>query len=296
MNAISCPVCSQDNPQDHWVDKFSGPRPDSLSVTDTGYGRHLPTVRCQNCAHVFCPLNFDISSLYQEMEDELYLSEHLSRERSGDQFVRAVVACGEFADTKRRWLDIGCGAGYLSVAAERSGFEYVGVEVSDYLRSAAKASGISVYDWAGLKEVEGEGRAGFDVISLIDVIEHVDRPREFLELCLEFLRNGGLVVVATPDFSSIAARFLGRNWWHVRQAHIQYFSERNLGVLLETLSLTPVRRFRPGWFFSFSELLMKLQAMLGWHKAGSKASPKLLHKLIAPVQLFDSVCLIYRKN
>jgi 2-polyprenyl-3-methyl-5-hydroxy-6-metoxy-1,4-benzoquinol methylase len=45
---------------------------------------------------------------------------------------------------------------------------------------------------------------------MLDVIEHLEDPKAALELCGEFLRPGGAVILTTPDFDSALARITGK--------------------------------------------------------------------------------------
>jgi 2-polyprenyl-3-methyl-5-hydroxy-6-metoxy-1,4-benzoquinol methylase len=47
---------------------------------------------------------------------------------------------------------------------------------------------------------------------MLDVIEHLEDPKAALELCGEFLRPSGAVILTTPDFDSALARITGKSW------------------------------------------------------------------------------------
>ena len=68
----------------------------------------------------------------------------------------------------------------------------------------------------------------YDLITMIDVIEHVTDPVGLLKEAVSLLNSEGALVVATPDISSLAARVLGRRWWHFRPAHVGYFAGSGL--------------------------------------------------------------------
>ena len=73
----------------------------------------------------------------------------------------------------------------------------------------------------------------FDIISLVDVIEHVNTPADLLQHIHAALAPDGVFILVTPDVKSLAARILGYKWWHYRFAHIGYFNKKNLSMLLQ---------------------------------------------------------------
>lgn len=60
----------------------------------------------------------------------------------------------------------------------------------------------------------------FDVISALQVIEHFSHPEKFLEEAARVLREGGLLLLATPNTQGLAARWRGDAWPGIRPDHI----------------------------------------------------------------------------
>jgi 2-polyprenyl-3-methyl-5-hydroxy-6-metoxy-1,4-benzoquinol methylase len=88
-----------------------------------------------------------------------------------------------------RWLDIGCGAGTLMEAVRGRGFDVVGTEVSASAAEAVRAKGFDVR--AGELAELGLEAGSFDVVSMVEVVEHVPDPRALLAETLPLLRPGG---------------------------------------------------------------------------------------------------------
>ena len=132
-----------------------------------------------------------------------------------------------------RWLDLGCGPGFLLKAARDAGWETAGADVSPFAtRYARETFGIADVRTGPLEALEFP-RAGFDVVSLQHVIEHFRDPGRMVERIRAWLRPRGLLWIETPDVDSAPARRAGPRWEHVKvPEHLFYFGERTLRRLL----------------------------------------------------------------
>lgn len=130
-----------------------------------------------------------------------------------------------------RWLDVGFGAGTLMRAAARHGWEVAGTEVAPGAEDTLRAEGFEVHlgDVAEL----GLPAQSFDVVSMVEVLEHVSDPDVLLAAAVELLRSGGALYVTTPHARGVSARLLGTRWSVVAPPeHLQLFSVRGLRAAL----------------------------------------------------------------
>jgi 2-polyprenyl-3-methyl-5-hydroxy-6-metoxy-1,4-benzoquinol methylase len=156
-----------------------------------------------------------------------------------DQLARQGVRGG-------RLLEVGCGDGYLLAAAERRGYEVVGVEYSAHAAQRARAGLSRGQVLVGeLSQVELPSEA-FDVCILADVIEHVRNPRSFLATVSERLKPGGFILIATPTTDSWSFRLMRRQWMEFKTEHMCYFNRRTLESLLSQTGFQS-SRFFPGY-------------------------------------------------
>lgn len=122
-----------------------------------------------------------------------------------------------------RWLDVGFGAGALLQAAARQGWRTTGTEVAPRPAEAMSAAGFDVHV-GSLEDVELPA-ASFDVISAIEVVEHVPDPGALLAEARRLLRPGGALYLTTPHARGLSARCLGIRWSIVSPPeHLQLFS------------------------------------------------------------------------
>ena len=121
-------------------------------------------------------------------------------------------------------LDIGCGNGdfLASLPSEVTRF---GIEPSIGAADAARQRGIHVIANT-MEELPADTR--FDIITIIDVIEHLSEPPALLEQALAHLSDGGIIVVSTGNPSHVAWRklFGSRFWYSSFPEHISFPSSK----------------------------------------------------------------------
>ncbi len=110
--------------------------------------------------------------------------------------------------TGRRLLDAGCGAGLFMSMARSEGADVVGLDLSDarilYGRNRfgldIRKASIEEADWR-------KGDEQFDVVTMWDVLEHVNFPVQFVTAAATILSDGGYLFVDTPRRESFLHRF-----------------------------------------------------------------------------------------
>jgi SAM-dependent methyltransferase len=185
-------------------------------------------------------------------------------------------------------LDIGAGSGILVEVATRLGYRAEGIEPSEWMVRSAAAHGLKIQ--AGILPHE-EITGPYDVVTLVDVIEHVSDPVELLAQARTVLAPDGIGLVITPDVTSVAARVMGKHWWHYRMAHICYFERQTLLAALRHADLEPIAIFRPSWYFTADYLIQRLGAYLPIVR---KMQLPILERMVVPLNLFDSLGIVFR--
>jgi SAM-dependent methyltransferase len=127
-------------------------------------------------------------------------------------------------------LDVGYGAGTVLKVAHQQGWECWGQEVSPEPLRMGRERGWHVLE-GDLCAIEVP-RAEFDVVSITEVLEHLEHPVPYLRRAFEALRPGGLLYMTTPNGLSMTSRILGVRWSnYAPPEHLQLFTNRSLPEL-----------------------------------------------------------------
>lgn len=167
-------------------------------------------------------------------------------------------------------LDVGCGDGTLALLVADSFGALYGVDLTPAAAQIALTRGlipaVADLDHGRLPYHDG----AFDLVTCLDVIEHVFDPAHLLHEIARVLRVGGHCLVATPNI---------RYWRHLRRlvadgcfprtsndpegydgGHLHYFTYGDIEALLAEAGLQPVARFA-----TYGSRGLRLPAMLRVH-------------------------------
>lgn len=221
MSARACPACG------------------ATRARAAGEKSAYALVRCAGCGTLHTadiPTSESLHELYAGYYGEANLHPPAFVEKRLDE-----IASG-FAPYRKtnRLLDVGFGAGTLMEAARRAGWTTSGTEVSEAAVASARSRGFDVSHGtlADAKYPDG----AFDVVTLVEVLEHLIEPLALVEEVKRVLRPGGLLWATTPHGRGISARLLGPQWSVVSPPeHIQLFSRNGMRALLRRAGFREVR-------------------------------------------------------
>jgi 2-polyprenyl-6-hydroxyphenyl methylase/3-demethylubiquinone-9 3-methyltransferase len=102
----------------------------------------------------------------------------------------------------KRVLDVGCGGGILSESMAEKGAHVTGIDLGDKALKVAKLhqleSGSTVdYRLISVEDLAKEQPASFDVVTCMEMLEHVPDPEAIVRACAQLVKPGGSVFFST---------------------------------------------------------------------------------------------------
>jgi 2-polyprenyl-3-methyl-5-hydroxy-6-metoxy-1,4-benzoquinol methylase len=202
----------------------------SSSRTQSG---HFEIVKCHTCGLVRSLHRDDIQTrlrIYANLQDPVY--EHETENRQVI-FKRRVNAISEDIKQSGRLLDVGCSTGLFAAEATKIGWHVTGIDPAEWAIAIARQRVPAGRFFTNTIETAELTDLPFDVITLWDVLEHVDHPREALERLTQWLAPGGHLYLNLPNIDSLIASGMRTHWPMLLREHLWYFSPQTITRLLQ---------------------------------------------------------------
>lgn len=180
---MACPLCNHNKSQPSWLG------------STFYHDREFPYVECLSCRSLSCDPMPDAETLadmygpgyVKSFDDDPAIQSPRETHRVIDWLKK--LKSGTF-------VDYGCGAGEMLVAAAKLNLEVVGIEFDDKVAQAVeKQTGARVMN---LSEVQTLNEPLADILYLGDVLEHLTKLNEQMPEILKLLRPGGMLIAQGP--------------------------------------------------------------------------------------------------
>jgi 2-polyprenyl-3-methyl-5-hydroxy-6-metoxy-1,4-benzoquinol methylase len=238
-----CPICGESDFQvlkhkdDRLLNKIMGGGNQEIYSSSSSYKLFDQLVKCFICAHVMTNPRLETEDLISNYSNALDNKHHLQNELRVTSFEYAlkkiIKKLGINPDDKTlNALDIGCASGAFLLAASRlTNWNVEGIEPSKQLAEF----GIQQYELKikqGLFQIEEYRNKRLNIISLWDVLEHVNEPGQLINEIAASLIEGGYLIINVPNLDSFFARLLGYSWPFYLAVHIHYFNNQTMKKIL----------------------------------------------------------------
>jgi 2-polyprenyl-3-methyl-5-hydroxy-6-metoxy-1,4-benzoquinol methylase len=258
---VACPVCG------------------SGAGRDIAHEFGIVIALCRSCGVVFTrtPLpdsqrHYAVARSVVEQKYGRILSREAEHPRTAN--FHEHLALLERLTSGRRLLDVGAHCGFFLDAARSRGWRTTGVEPSPVTSALAQERfGLDVR--CGTLDDVALPAAGFDVVTLVDVFEHVPDPRRSLEQVGRLLHFGGRLFIKLPNVRYVLAKYrlLGRlglvdDAFDARE-HLTHYS---IATLKQVLRMT-------GFEIEVTSVPSPIQSGPSWQRAIRAAGPRLARRL-----------------
>lgn len=218
LEGIQCKVC-QNKDQDEFELAF---KKDDLEI-----------VRCKKCSFVFIPPYFRKQIQYADYKDDRVLQQI----RQGNDWLKIQRHRLRFKSIKKykpegKLFDLGVGWGHFLYTGKLLGYETEGIEISEMPYTYASEDlklNVQHIDFFDLEAKENY----YDIITMWDVLEHIDDCDKVVEKCSSMLKTGGILVLQVPQIDSYFAKKYKEKWKMMGLDHVNYFSKKTITHLLE---------------------------------------------------------------
>jgi 2-polyprenyl-3-methyl-5-hydroxy-6-metoxy-1,4-benzoquinol methylase len=191
------------------VDKGSGWKKVSRCPVCNGNKKKLFLVKfkqnifeCQKCFSgyiEFVPRNFEV--LYDNQEYYIHHQKAYEKNRNYriERFGKERLKLLQQFKKKGNLIDIGCGNGWF-LEAVKNHYNVHGLEMNSSLaKFTSQKLSINVFEnYTKIK------KNFYDIITLFDVIEHVEKPFDYITFLGKFLKKNGIILIFTPNKKSVA--------------------------------------------------------------------------------------------
>jgi len=200
--------------------------------------RDFDFYRCQECQLLFVHPVYDAREIY----DETYFkggshgfgfSNYETDKLASSRYLTKLLkwALRECNETNPRLLDVGAANGFFLTICSDEGIEAEGVEISQEAVDWAEKLGRKV-TCSTIEDFKTDQR--YEVVSALDVLEHISEPIEFIQTVRKLLTEGGIFLVNVPYEGSFSAKLSGKKWHALLPPeHWFYFNKKSLRQILE---------------------------------------------------------------
>lgn len=205
------------------------------------YKNGVTIVQCSECGFIFIPPFYRTQINYKEYKNEdslkaviagndwLKIQRHKLRYRTIQKYC-----------PKGKLFDLGVGWGHFLHTGRLLGYTVDGIEMAEMPYTYAKeylklpVEKIDFFDFVPKTNY-------YDMLTLWDVLEHIDNCDEAIVKAASMLKKGGHLVIQVPQIDSYIAKTQKEQWQAMGLDHVNYFSKKTVTRFLESKGFRVVK-------------------------------------------------------
>ena len=220
---------------------------------------------------------------------EQRIQTYMSRQDYFERRYKKYVANIKQVITDGCLLDVGCNIGLFMKVAREAGYAVKGVELNENCAAyGRKEFHLDIYS-KYLEDIAFPDET-FDVITLFDILEHIPDIGSFVDELKRILKRNGLVVIQSPNFSSLMAELTKSDWhWLTPPDHLYHFTPETLVRFLESrgFGIKEIKTWEPAE--EFSNNLIATFRIGGFIGAASRTLLRITGIVFAPTLLLQKI-------
>jgi 2-polyprenyl-3-methyl-5-hydroxy-6-metoxy-1,4-benzoquinol methylase len=250
---------------------------------------------CNSCGFLFSKpaMNANSQENIEDYEDYYikYFDTNIADKKNFNSILKWISRKVDFAE--KIMLDIGSGSGKLVNYLRGKGQNIKGIEYSKPLFEKY-LTGKDYFFNCSIDTFSEMDKGPYDIVTLMDVLEHVENPRKFIEDISKIQAGGGHLIIEIPLYKSLPSMLFGKNWHFFHKYHLNYFSKKRLTKLLNDTGYDLVQCKLRGKYVHVSYLLKYFaNAFL---KMNNLKLPGFMEKLCIYVNPLDIYVACFKKR
>jgi 2-polyprenyl-3-methyl-5-hydroxy-6-metoxy-1,4-benzoquinol methylase len=256
-------------------------------------GKDWKALKCNKCQLVKIERKKNEVSydFYHRDDDYKKLESHFK-----NIFQKRVDLIKSFKQTPGTVLEIGCSNGAMLDIFKSNGWETWGVEPSENAEYAIDKGHKILQSTFEKVNVNPDY---FDVVVMNHTLEHLEDPLQVIKKVYTLLKKDGIVLIDVPNFGSLSARTLGKNWKHLLpKEHNFQFTRETLSRLFEKAGLKVSHYESRSGIFEFANPFEELsESFFGFKKRFVTTLINLPYSLVSTMlNQGDSMSIVGQKT
>ena len=199
--------------------------------------------KCKNCNHYFASHNYDMEKLYDKNYSKLTYG---SQKKILNIFKKIINLPESESDNKSRvrrvlshikknfvCLDVGSGLGVFPNELKKNKIKVHCLEKDKNLNIHLKSIKLKVVNNLIFRK---KFSARYDFLSMNKIIEHIEKPKFFLNKFLSLMKKSGYLYIEVPSINALKSK-LGKKREEFFIEHFHVFSKKSLEILLKSIDL-----------------------------------------------------------
>ncbi len=193
--------------------------------------KDFSVLRCKECGFNFIPPYYRKKITYHQYKG----SDVYEAIKAGNNWIKIQRHKLRFKLIKKykktgSLFDLGAGWGHFMLAGKELGYDVYGIEIAEQPYLFCKNELNLPVDHIDFFSMPNDKK--FDIITMWDVLEHIDRADLFIEKCSQLQNSGSILVIQVPQIDSYIAKKHQENWKMMGLDHVNYFSPKTISKLL----------------------------------------------------------------